>query len=54
MCWLLVEQCELILISFIDNYRFKTILSQELVFREPSIVEFLVTLLVAVYLIKQL
>ena len=33
---------------FTGNYRFKTILSQELVFREPSIVEFLVTLRVIV------
>ena len=33
---------------FIGNYRFKTMLSQELVFREPSIVEFLVTLRVIV------
>ena len=34
--------------NFIDNYRFKTILSQDLVFREPSIVEFFVTLRVIV------
>ena len=33
---------------FTDNYRFKTILSQELVFSGPSIVEFLVTLRVTV------